>query len=68
LKLFFGADPAALAPGQLAAHRERLRAYEELMRAGGEAMPHGMRLALESGLGHEKEFVRFWKRAAADGG
>jgi len=38
------------------------------MRAGGDAMPRGMRLALESGLGHEKEFVRFWKRVAADGG
>ena len=24
-------------------------------------MTDGMRLALESGMGHEREFVRFWR-------
>jgi hypothetical protein len=29
-------------------------------------MPEGMRLALECGLGHEREYVRYWK-AVLDG-
>ena len=28
-------------------------------------MPEGQRLALEAGIGHEREFVRFWRRLAA---
>jgi DNA-binding PadR family transcriptional regulator len=58
LKLFCGTDPTALAVGQLARHRERLRAYEAM--AAEEAMTEGMRLALEAGIGHEREYVRFW--------
>jgi hypothetical protein len=30
-------------------------------------MPAGMRLALESGIGHEREYVRFWKRVLERG-
>jgi DNA-binding PadR family transcriptional regulator len=60
LKLFCGADPAAVAEAQLARHEERLSAYEAF--AAMEAMPNGMRLALESGIGHEREYIRFWKR------
>ena len=60
LKLFFGADPRALAIAQLKTHQERLREYEELRGAGAQEMTQGMRLALESGMGHEREFVRFW--------
>ena len=29
-------------------------------------MPDGMRLALEAGIGHEREYLRFWQ-AIADG-
>lgn len=61
LKLFFGADPAGLAPAQLEAHRGRLAEYEAL---GKLEMPPGMRRALESGIGHEREYVRFWTRLA----
>jgi DNA-binding PadR family transcriptional regulator len=64
LKLFFGADPAALAEGQLRAHRDQLRAYDQLHRQAGAQMPDGMRLALEAGIGHEREFIRFWSRIA----
>lgn len=60
LKLFFGADPAQIAEAQLEAHRERLKEYEALHEAGAGQMTDGMRLALESGMGHEREFVRFW--------
>lgn len=60
LKLFFGADPAAVAAAQLEAHRGQLRAYEDIHQSAGEEMPRGMRLALEAGMGHEREFIRFW--------
>jgi DNA-binding PadR family transcriptional regulator len=59
LKLFFGADPAKLAATQLQAHRHQLEAYEQ-MHAETAELPRGMRLALEAGIGHEREFVRFW--------
>jgi len=63
LKLFFGADPKTLAPPQLEAHIERLREYEELLEQG-RAMnaPLGVIHATEAGIGHEREYVRFWKR------
>jgi PadR family transcriptional regulator AphA len=63
LKLFFGGDPAKLAVTQLEAHKRRLAEYEELHKAV-EVLPEGQRLALECGLGHEREFVRFWSRIA----
>lgn len=61
LKLFFGADPVSLAGAQLEAHQRQLRAYEHLHAGSGE-MPRGMRLALEAGIGHEREFIRFWSQ------
>jgi len=64
LKLFFGADPVKLAGDQLQAHEARLRSYEELHAAAAAAdadVPRGALLALEAGLGHEREYVRFWK-------
>jgi DNA-binding PadR family transcriptional regulator len=63
LKLFFGADPVALATAQLAAHEEKLAGFEALHEAYPD-MPDGMRLALESGIGHEREYVRFWGEVA----
>jgi PadR family transcriptional regulator AphA len=61
LKLFFGADPATLAAAQLDAHRRRLKGYEELRDTIADA-PRGQRLALDLGIGHEREFIRFWSR------
>jgi DNA-binding PadR family transcriptional regulator len=60
LKLFCGADPTRLAESQLPRHERRLELYEQLW--AQEEMPDSMRLALESGLGHEREYVRFWSR------
>jgi DNA-binding PadR family transcriptional regulator len=60
LKLFFGSDPAELATSQLEAHRTRLTEYEAL-RETVDGMPEGMRLALEAGIGHEREYLRFWQ-------
>ncbi len=59
LKLFFGADPDTLAAEQLETHRRRLANYEAMMDGAGSAPP-GPRLALEAGIGHEREYVRFW--------
>jgi DNA-binding PadR family transcriptional regulator len=62
LQLFFGAEPKPLAEVQLAAHEERLREYEAVLEALTEGS--GPRLALEAGIGHEREWVRFWRRLA----
>jgi PadR family transcriptional regulator, regulatory protein AphA len=64
LKLFFGGDPAPLAATQLQAHKARLEQYEQLHK-GAEVLPEGQRLALECGIGHEREFIRFWSRLAS---
>jgi DNA-binding PadR family transcriptional regulator len=63
LQLFFGADPAALAAAQLPTHRAKLAEYEELYAHCPEDPP-GVRLALEAGIGHEREWIRFWGRLA----
>jgi PadR family transcriptional regulator AphA len=67
LKLFFGAEPRPLAEAQLSIHEKRLAEYRERVKL---EMADGMRLALECGLGHEQEYVRYWKRVldqSADG-
>ncbi len=67
LKLFFGADPAKLASTLLPMHEDRLKRYEQYaelrseLRAAGVEAPRGAWLALEAGIGHEREYVRFWK-------
>lgn len=62
LKLYFGADPATLAGPQLEAHEHKLRWYEEMREAAGDHAPEGALLALEAGIGHEREYIRFWSR------
>jgi PadR family transcriptional regulator, regulatory protein AphA len=65
LKLFFGADPKALAAAQVRAHTRRLEGYEELHDTLEQAPP-GWRRALAAGIGHEREFLRFWQRLLED--
>lgn len=61
LKLFFGGEPKALAAAQLSVHRERLALLERLAeRLDGQA-PTGAELSLLAGVGHEREWVRFWE-------
>lgn len=60
LQLFFGADPQPLADAQLQAHRAKLEAYEELRAAAAGQPSSGPLLALEAGIGHERESIRFW--------
>ena len=61
LQLFFGADPEAVAAAQLPPHEARLAEYEELRDRVGAEMDRGPRLALEAGIAHEREWVRFWR-------
>jgi PadR family transcriptional regulator, regulatory protein AphA len=61
LKLFFGADPVTLAAEQLQTHTDRLTRCEELLSELAGA-PVGVRLALQCGIGHEREFIRFWSQ------
>ena len=65
LKLAFGGDPQALARAQLAAHEERL---DELRRLATTLEVAGASeeqiLVAEAGIGHSREYVRFWRRLA----
>ena len=63
LQLFFGAAPGPLAEAQRAIHAERLAEYERL-REEADGWPEGARLVLESGIGHEREWLRFWEQVA----
>jgi DNA-binding PadR family transcriptional regulator len=63
LKLYFGANPELLAPQQLAAPRGKLREYEaQLQQCRQIDAPKGIIHAIEAGIGHEREYVRFWSR------
>ena len=64
LKLYFGADPRAVAADQLKLHRRRLTEYEALAAQAPKDAPAGPLLALQAGLGHEREWVRFWGKAS----
>jgi len=67
LKLFLGVNLGKLAADELQSHEARLQSYEDLHTAAAAAtayadVPQGPLLALEAGLGHEREYVRFWKK------
>jgi PadR family transcriptional regulator, regulatory protein AphA len=66
LKLFFGADPVAVAEAQLKAHREKLAVYEEIRAGDTGRGPRGPWLALESGIRHEREMISFWEELAGE--
>ncbi|HWW90455.1 MAG TPA: PadR family transcriptional regulator [Solirubrobacteraceae bacterium] len=61
LKLFLGADAGALADAQLETHRQKLTEYEVLSEADSGDGRRGPWLALELGIRHERETVRFWE-------
>jgi PadR family transcriptional regulator, regulatory protein AphA len=67
LKLFFGADPVALAAVQLEAHRAELAEYERIREAMHERTPEGPRLALEFGIRHARSWIEFWEELADRG-
>jgi DNA-binding PadR family transcriptional regulator len=61
LQLFLGADPEPLAMRQLEIHEQRLHEYEQLADAMPPETPEGIRLSLQAGIAHEREWVRFWR-------
>ncbi|MGA8745223.1 MAG: helix-turn-helix transcriptional regulator [Solirubrobacterales bacterium] len=69
LKLYFGAEPSQLAKRQADAHKRKLGEYEtrlaELKRVDA---PRQVTLAIEAGIGHEREYVRFWSKLMSDAG
>src|SRR4029078_8258209 len=65
LKLAFGSDAKALARAQLPAHEERLRHFQEIRRLlEASGATYEQKLVVYSGIGQEREYVRFWKRVA----
>jgi len=66
LKLFCGAEPAAVAGRQVEVHERRLAEYRELLEMA--ELTEGMRLSVEAGIGHEREYIRFWSRLREKGG
>lgn len=61
LKLFFGADPAVLAPIQIEAHRRKLAEYEQIRHSMPESVPQGPRLALDAGIEAERQQIEWWE-------
>ena len=64
LKLFLGTEPAPLARAQLETHRSKLAEYEALRPDDTGKGPRGPWLALDAGIAHEREWVRFWSSLA----
>ena len=64
LKLFMGADPVELGNAQLAAHEAKLQEYYETRKLDQGLEPRGPWLALDCGIEHEKQMIRFWRRMA----
>jgi DNA-binding PadR family transcriptional regulator len=64
LKLFFGADQRALAHARLEAHKRKLAEYERRRKLDPGHGPRGVWLSLDAGIGHEREWVRFWSKVA----
>jgi PadR family transcriptional regulator, regulatory protein AphA len=66
LKLFFGADPAAMAEAQLATLRPLLQFYETVHASESRDGPSGPRQALEAGIDYVKTSIRVWERIARE--
>jgi PadR family transcriptional regulator, regulatory protein AphA len=64
LKLFFGADPAAVAASQLDLHRAKLAHYETIKALDDGKGARGPFLALEAGLRHQREWIAYWEALA----
>jgi DNA-binding PadR family transcriptional regulator len=62
LKLFFGADPAKLAPVQVEAHRRKLAEYERIRDSIPADVPEGPRLALDAGIDAERHQIAWWEQ------
>jgi DNA-binding PadR family transcriptional regulator len=63
IKVFFGADPQAVAERQVTAHEQMLATYEELHAALSQApdSPRGPISTLEAGIRHERAMIAYWR-------
>jgi PadR family transcriptional regulator, regulatory protein AphA len=66
LKLHLDAEPGPLAEAQLEAHQARLAEYEAVAAQVPADHDRGPWRTLQAGLGHEREWVRFWEGVARD--
>jgi len=67
LKIFFGAEPSVVAQPQLAAHEAKLAEYRQIRKSvPAEQLSNGPVRALDAGIAHEREWVRYWRRLAED--
>jgi len=68
LKLAFGSDAGALARAQLPVHEERLEHFQTILRVlETSGVSAEQRLVVEAGIGHEREYIRFWRKVANTG-
>jgi PadR family transcriptional regulator AphA len=69
LKLFFGADPAVIAPPQVESCRRKLAEYEQIRDTMPADVPAGPRLALEAGIASSRQQIEWWEgvMVSADG-
>lgn len=68
LKIFFGADPQAMAAAQLSALRPLLAKFEELRAKDTGDGPDGPRQTLQFGIDHVETSIRAWERIAGECG
>jgi DNA-binding PadR family transcriptional regulator len=64
LKLFFGADPKALAATQIPANRARLAEYEAIRDSMPDDVPAGPRQSLEMGIRFVRARIALWEELA----
>lgn len=64
LRLFFDTDPVQLAAEQLELYEAKLAEWTELRAADDGKEPRGPWLALDAGIGHARESIRFWRALA----
>ena len=62
LKLFFGADPTAMAQAQLSVLCPLLERYQRLHATLGDGEPSGPRQTLEAGIDHVLASIEIWQR------
>lgn len=63
LKLYLGAEAGPLASRQVETHKRKLAEYEAQLAQSTQAdAPRQVLLVIEAGIGHEREYVRFWSK------
>lgn len=66
LKVFFGADPEAMAAAQLPEHRRKLADYEELRGQIEGHVSAGVLTTLDAGIRNERTWIEFWTELTED--